>query len=632
MGQAFRLPQGGIVDRTRPQRFCFNGVWYEGFAGDTLAAALLANGVHLVARSFKYHRPRGVLSAGAEEPNALVQLGVGARTEPNARATQIELHEGLVAASQNCWPSVRFDVGAINNALSAFIPAGFYYKTFMWPRGPKWWLRYEHLIRHAAGMGRGACAPDPDHYAHHYAHSDVLVIGAGPAGLAAARAAARCGARVVVCDEGSLVGGALLGTDALVDRLPAAQWLAQVQRELAANPDVTLLTRTTAFGYYDGNLVGLVERVRDHLAAPSPDLPRERMWKLRAKAVVLASGAHERPMVYAENDLPGTMLAGSARTYVQRYGVRPGSRAVVFTNNDSAYAAALALHQAGVAIAAIVDARPDAGLEGGLVAQARAAGLPITSASVIVSAHGRLHVSAVTIAALEGGVGRERRIACDLVMLSGGWNPAVHLFSQARGTLRFDAALATFVPEVSPLPIFPAGAANACFDLAAALADGHGAGLAAAASAGFAARAALAAPYAEPLGSGPLKPLWAVPARDRFAKCFVDFQNDVTANDIKLAVLEGYHSVEHLKRYTTLGMGTDQGRTSNVNGIGILADLEGRAPGDVGTTTFRPPVTAVRMATIAGNRQGALYRPMRRLPAHAAHERLNAVFEDFGWL
>ena len=336
MTQACRLSTGGIVDRAETLAFEFDGARYEGFAGDTLASALLANGVHLVGRSFKYHRPRGILSAGVDEPNALVQLGRGARTEPNVRATTQELYHGLVASSQNRWPSLSFDVGALNNFASRLIPAGFYYKTFMWPPTPKWWLRYEHLIRHAAGMGRAARHPDPDAYEHQYAHCDVLVIGAGPAGLAAARSAAHAGARVMVCDESPMLGGSLLGAAATIDGMDGVAWATGVVAELASHADVTLLLRTTAFGCYDGNLVGLVERIADHLPAAPEWTPRQRLWKVRARSVVLASGAHERGIAYANNDLPGTMLAGSARTYVGRYAVRPGSRAVVFTNNDDA--------------------------------------------------------------------------------------------------------------------------------------------------------------------------------------------------------------------------------------------------------------------------------------------------------
>ena len=388
----WRLPAGGVIDRSRPLAFTYDGRRYEGFAGDTLASALLANGVRLVARSFKYHRPRGVYSAGAEEPNALVQHGRGARTEPNTHATTLELYDGLAARSQNCWPSVAFDAGGIANALSPLLPAGFYYKTFMWPPTPRWWLKYEHAIRKAAGMGRVAAGPDPDRYEHQYAHCDVLVVGGGPAGLAAARAAAASGARVIVCQQSPRFATSAMDVDDTIERCAGTQWVDNVVNALAANGDVTLLTRTTAFGYYDGNLVGAVERVTDHLAQPAGHLPRHRMWLIRANAVVLASGVHERGVAYANNDLPGTMLAGAAATYVRRYGVRVGTRAVVFANNDAAYRAACSMHEADIQVVAIVDARSAAKLTGAWPERARAVGLGVHAASAVVRARGRLHV------------------------------------------------------------------------------------------------------------------------------------------------------------------------------------------------------------------------------------------------
>ena len=611
--RAFRLPAGGAIDRTRPLAFEYDGVHYQGYAGDTLASALLANGVHLVGRSFKYHRPRGIFSAGTEEPNALVQLARGARTEPNARATTIELYDGLVAASQNCWPSVRFDVGAINNVFSRLIPAGFYYKTFMWPSGPKWWLRYEHRIRHAAGMGRGAAEPDPDVYEHQYAHCDVLVVGGGVAGITAARAAAQGGARVIVCDETPRWGGDLRDATARIDGQPAQAWIAATVAALAANADVTLLTRTTAFGYYDDNLVGALERITD--GVPAAHMPRQRFWKIRAKAVVLASGALERSIAYAGNDVPGTMLAGAAATYVQRYGVRPGKRAVVFTNHDGAYADALALHAGGIAIAGIVDARDAAQLDGAWPARARAAGLPIHAGRPLPRRTAGC-TSAASIRRLAGG--RATRIDCDLVAVSGGYNPAVHLFSQARGTLRYDATLATFVPDASPLAIRACGSANGRFDLAEALADAHAAGAAATARAGLPA-AASPAPHADGAAAKPLQALWAVPAAHASAKRFVDLQNDVTVDDIALAAREGYRSVEHLKRYTTLGMGTDQGKTSNILGLALMAGQLGVDIPQVGTTTFRPPYTPVTLGAFPGHDSGSHVAPVRRTAMHDWH-------------
>jgi sarcosine oxidase subunit alpha len=624
---SFRLPEGGVVDRARPLGFELDGRRFEGLAGDTLASALLANGVHFVARSFKYHRPRGIVTAGSDEPCALVQLGRGARTEPNVRATSAELFDGLVATSQNRWPSLGFDVGAVNDALARLLPAGFYYKTFMWPRSPRWWLRYERVVRTAAGMGRAAAEPDPDRYEHRYAHCDVLVVGGGPAGIAAARAAASRGARVVLCDEGSRFGGGVIGDYAAIDGMPATAWIDATAGALGTNPDVTLLARTSTFGVYDGGMVTLVERVTDHLATPPAFVARQRLWKIRARAVVLATGAHERPIAYANNDLPGTMLAGAARTYVRRYAVKPGTRAVVFANNDAAYATALALHAADVAVAAIVDARDARDLEGTAPRRARELDLPIVAGSAVVAAHGRKRVAAVDIAPLAGGA--TRRVDCDLVCVSGGFNPVVHLFSQARGTLRWDDALAAFVPDSCAQRVIPAGAANGRFGLADALADGHAAGLSAV-SDGAAAGTPLPAPHAEPEGHGAVRALWSVPARRRGAKRFVDLEADVSVDDVALAAREGYTSVEHLKRYTTLGMGPHQGKTANVVGLALLAEATGRAIPDVGTTTFRPPYTPVTMGAFPGQHCGEHVEPARLSAMHDAHAERGARFVNAG--
>ena len=623
MTQSWRLPEGGAIDRSHTLAFDYDGNRYEGYAGDTLASALLANGVHLVARSFKYHRPRGIYSAGAEEPNALVQLSRGARTEPNTRATTLELYDGMAATSQNCWPSVRFDAGAIANAMSPMLPAGFYYKTFMWPPTPAWWLRYEHAIRRAAGMGRAPHVPDPDRYEHQYAHCDVLVIGAGPAGLAAARVAANAGARVIVCQQSPN-----FGTDVgLIDDRPVTDWVDATVGALTA-AGVTILSRTTAFGYYDDNLVAAIERVTDHLPSPPAQLPRQRLWLIRAKAVVLASGAIERGIAFGDNDLPGTLLAGAALTYVKRYGVRLGTRALIFTNNDGAYRAALALREGGVTIAAVVDVRQESQLGGALPAQARAAGLTLLPASVVSRARGRLRVSSVDVVPRAGGT--TKSFDCDVIAVSGGHSPAVHLFSQARGSLKYDATTASFFPDASPLPIIPAGAVNGYFSLAAAIADGDAAGIAAAGRAGL---RVTHAPLVSPTRSGNLlavEPLWTVASPHQGAKSFVDLQNDVTVKDIALAVREGYQSVEHLKRYTTLGMGTDQGKTSNVIGLAILGEQLGVAVPEVGTTTFRPPYTPVTLGAFPGHAHGSHVEPTRYTAMHAWHEEQGARFVNAG--
>ena len=631
--QRARLAEGGRIDRGRPLSFRFDGRLLQGYAGDSLASVLLANGVTLVGRSFKYHRPRGILSAGAEEPNALVQLGEGGRSEPNLRATQIELHDGLVAESQNRWPSLDVDFGSVNDLLAPLLPAGFYYKTFMWPRSL--WMTYEHFIRRMAGLGRAPAAPDPDRYERVNAHCDVLVAGGGPAGLMAALAAGRSGARVILADEQSEFGGALLGQKETIDGKPALDWVAAVAKELAAMPELRLLPRSTVFGYYDHNFLGILERVTDHLV-PGVAGPRQRYWRVRARRVVLATGAIERPLVFANNDLPGIMLASSARAYVNRYAVRPGRRALVFTTNDSAYRAALDLRAAGLAITAIVDARTAPA--GEVVDEAQAAGIEILAGRVVARALGFRRVRAAEVMDLdERGtkvVGTPRRIECDLLCMSGGWNPTVHLFSQSRGRLRYDESRGCFLPGQSFQPERSAGACNGAFALADCLAEGSAAGAAAAAAAGFPLPADAATPPAvKRAEEAPLRVLWMVPPRrpqGGDAKHFVDFQNDVTAADVALAAREGYASVEHLKRYTTLGMGTDQGKTSNVNALALLAhDIGGDISG-VGTTTFRPPYTPAGIGALAGREVGEQLDPIRRTPMHHWHEAAGAPFENVG--
>ena len=627
--QQHRLHGGGRIDRRRPLHFTFDGAGYVGYAGDTLASALLANGVHLVGRSFKYHRPRGIFGAGSEEPNALVQLGRGGLTEPNARATVVELYEGLNAASQNCWPSVRFDLWALNGVLGPLFPAGFYYKTFMWPQS--WWRRvYERLIRRAAGLGRAPSAPDPDRYEHMHAHCDVLVVGAGPAGLMAALAAGRSGARVILVDEQPELGGALLSEPS--DH-PGAVWLRSVAAELEGCAELRVLTRTTAFGYYDHNFLGLLERVTDHLPADAaPHLPRQRLWKVRASQVVLATGALERPLVFADNDRPGIMLASAVRTYVNRYGVRPGRRAVVFTNNDSAYRTALDLVRAGVGVSVIdLRARP----AGSLPAEARAAGISVLAGHAITGTKGRHRIVSAQVRRLNASgdqvEGPVDTIPCDLVCVAGGWNPTIHLQSQSRAMPRYDDARALFLPGEPRQPERSAGACNGAFTLRACLEQGARAGQEAAAATGFTAELPELPQLDEP-EEAPARTMWLVPSGRPLqrSKMFVDLQNDVTAGDIRLALGEGYRSIEHVKRYTTTGMGTDQGKTANVNALGIVAEITGESVAEIGVTTFRPPYTPVTFGAVVGRNCGAMFDPVRRTPMHAWHETHGAVFEDVG--
>ncbi len=630
MTQPFRLPQGGLIDRRRPLDFVYDGRAYQGYAGDTLASALLANGVRVCGRSFKYHRPRGVYAAGAEEPNALVQLRTGARTEPNARATQVELFAGLQARSQNCFPTVNFDLAAVVDCFARLLPAGFYYKTFMWPA--KAWMGYERLIRKTAGMGRAPLTPDSDEYEKCYAHCDVLVAGGGPAGLAAALAAARAGARVILADERAALGGSLRFERSEIDAAPALDWVGAVQRELGSLSRVRILSRTTVFGGYDHNLYALVERVADHAQQPPVHLPRQRLWWVRARQAVLATGAIERPLVFADNDRPGVMLASAARNYINEYAVRPGTRAVIFTSNDSAYATARELTRTGVEVAAVVDTRergPAAESLHGIDAQvlrghavAAAEGAPLRAVQV-----GKLNPAG------DGYIGALRRIDCDLLCVSGGWTPAVHLFSQARGRLGWREDIAAFVPASSSPAQHCAGACRGSFALYACLEEGFHAGNAAASAAGFSAQQALSIPACPPERTEPMQAQWQIPLAANRRKRFVDIQNDVTIDDVALALREGYDNVEHLKRYTTLGMGTDQGRIGNVNGLAILAAMTGTDIAATGTTTFRPPYTPVTMGALAARETGAHFEPVRRSAMHDWHVQNGAPMITAGlWL
>jgi sarcosine oxidase subunit alpha len=649
MNEGLRTAHGGRIDRSRPLAFTFDGARYDGLAGDTLASALLANGVHLMARSFKYHRPRGVLAAGAEEPNALVGVRRdAARYTPNVRATQLELYEGLEAESQNRWPSLAFDLGAINDLIAPFIPAGFYYKTFMWPRAA-WRSLYEPRIRAAAGLGTAPREADPDCYAARYAHCDVLVVGAGPAGLAAAAAAASAGGRVMLCDEQPEFGGSLLSLDpqsaARIGDRPAMEWRTRTLAALAADSRVTLLPRTTAFGYFPHNLVSLNERLADHLASAPEDFPRERQWQVRAREVVLATGAIERPLVFPGNDRPGIMLASAARTFLNRYGVRAGTRAVLVTATDEAYTVALELQRAGIFVATIADVRGEDGAAG---TRAREAGIPVVTGATVLGTSGRRRVSTIQLAQLKGGEPLTTQLQpCDLVLMSGGYTPSVHLYSQSRGKLRWDEGLQAFLPDAPAERVRSVGACRGEFSLEAAVADGAAAGAAAGREAtdparrgvcpaAGASRAAVTAGASPALaGSGSAAAVRGVagalprPPGAR-GRAFVDWQNDVTTRDLALATREGFQSIEHVKRYTTTGMATDQGKTSNLNALGVVSGALGRSIPQVGLTTFRMPYTPVSFGSFAGPARGNLFDPVRTTPMHGWARARGAVFEDVG--
>jgi len=614
-------PLGTRIDRSRSLSFEFNGRRYSGYAGDTLASALLANGVQLVGRSFKLHRPRGIFSCGVEEPTGLVDVGEGALRTPNMRATLVELSEGLVAASVNCWPSVGFDLGAINSKLAALLPAGFYYKTFKWPN----WHLYEPSIRRMAGLGRASAQRDPDRYEEVAAEAEVLVIGGGLAGLSAAVSAAEEGAHTLLLASGPTLGGALAWRgDSQVAELA----------ERAARSGVRQMTRTMAFGIYDHNLVCARETlpavstrrgVDDTGDAPRGNagdadradraggVLRERLWKIRARSVIVAAGALERPMIFPDNDRPGVMLAGAADKYAHAFGVACGRRVVIAANSDSAYGTAASLQAAGVNIIALVDRRPQADIG------AEAAHVRTLVNAAIVKVGGVKAVHGCTVISADAG-SRPERLDCDLILSAAGHAPAVHLHSQAGGKLRWLDASAMFVPDGAAPGVWSAGACagifsrdsvvSHAFELGAALARG---GIVPAAVAGGAGRSLAATQWPGVTG-----------------KQFVDLQNDVSAADVGLAARENYRSVEHLKRYTTTGMGTDQGKTSNINALVLMGEFTGREPAEVGTTKFRPPFAPVTLGLIAGRRVGALYRPLKHLPAHAWHQARGALFEQFG--
>ncbi|MGN6771623.1 MAG: sarcosine oxidase subunit alpha [Rhizobiaceae bacterium] len=628
MNASFRLANAGRLRRGKSVRFSFDGKEYVGVEGDTLASALLANGVHLVGRSFKYHRPRGILSAGAEEPSALVGIHRdAARKTPNIRATVQELYEGLTAVSQNRWPSLSFDAGSVNDLASPLFAAGFYYKTFMWPKAA-WKALYEPRIREAAGLGVAPDLPDPDHYASRYAHCDVLVVGGGVAGLAAALAAAETGARVMICDEQADFGGALrYEQGATVDGERGWDWAQATLAKLAARENVRVLSRTTAFGYYAQNFVGLVERVTEHLAEPSPDQPRERLWQVRAKRVILASGAIERHMVFGDNDRPGIMLASAARTYLNHYGVAVGRQVGVFTANDSAYWAAIDLKKAGVNIAAIVDTRDNP--SGPAVEEARALGIELNLGRTVLRTNGRLRISSMVVQAKKGGP--ERTIPVDALLMSAGWTPSVHLFSQSRGKVAFNKTTNRFVPGDYAQACVSVGGCNGTDGIGPTVTEAFAAGEKAAKDVGAKARR-LARPKAETSESWSRGMAGAAPGAgpDTKSKAFVDFQNDVTAKDIRLAVGQGMRSIEHVKRYTTNGMATDQGKTSNLHGLAIAAETLGKTMPEVGLTTFRPPYTPVTFGAIVNHSRGSLFEPTRRTPMHDFAVAHGAVFEDVG--
>ncbi len=608
MTQTHRLT-GGQIDRSQRLPFSFDGNSYVGHPGDTLASALLANGVRLMGRSFKYHRPRGVLTAGSEEPIALVELRTGGRQEPNTRATTAELFEGLVANSQSRWPSLKFDLMAINDYMSPFLSAGFYYKTFMWP-AVFWEKLYEPIIRRAAGLGSLSMEEDADAYDKGFLHCDVLVVGAGPSGLAAALTAGRAGKRVILADEDYLMGGRLNAETFDIGSGSGSDWAASVVAELASMDNVRLMTRTTIIGSFDHGIMAALERVSDHLAVPLKDKPRQTLWRIYPDHTILSAGAIERPIAFPNNDRPGIMMAGAMRAYANRWAVTAGKSVAIFTNNDDGLRTVRDLQAKGVEIAAVIDTR-----DGGEVI----GGTRHIQGGQVIDTKGRLGLHSIAVRTKDGDV---KTIPCDALGVSGGWNPNVHLTCHQRGRPAWNETLAAFVPDGLPTGMTVCGAARGDFSTHGALKGGMLAAEAIGAK-------AIELPHAEDAPVN-ITPFWYVQGKPR---AWVDFQNDVTVKDIKLAHQENFRPVEHLKRYTTLGMATDQGKTSNMGGLAVMAEMTGKTIPETGTTIFRPPYTPVAIGALAGRSRGKEFRPYRLTPSHQWAEEQGAVFVEVGtWL
>jgi sarcosine oxidase subunit alpha len=631
MSNKFRLSSGGEINRTEKISFKFNGKTFFGYKGDTLASALIANGIHLVARSFKYHRPRGFLGSGSEEPNAIVQiLKDKSKTEPNIRATQIEIFEGFEAKSQNCWPSVNFDIGEINNLFSPLLPAGFYYKTFMWPA--KLWKTYEYFIRKSAGLGVSPTERDPDLYDHKYYHCDVLIVGTGPAGLTAATIASNSGKKVLLVDEKPEHGGSLIGSDSKfisINNASPKEWINKTYSDLTSKKNVKILNRTSVAAYHNYNYLIMVQNLTDHLNENEKrNKIRQRLWKVRAKKVILATGSIERTMVFDCNDRPGIMLSSAVRKYLNHYAVKCGNNVVIFANNDDAYETALSLHNKGIKIEAIIDIREDS--KGKLVKKCNNLGLKIFWKHVVVSTGGRKKINKVFVMKLSNNnnsvIGNKIKIDCDLMCVSGGYTPAVHLFTQSGGKLLFDEKKSYFYPDKTSLEQISIGSCAGIFNLKKIILDTF-----------VKVNEFLKTDIKNDIvisdqNSGGFENIWLIPS-DKIlgkTKSFVDFQNDSTSNDIKLALREGFKSIEHVKRYTTTGMATDQGKIANMHALGIISEHTKTKMGELGTTTFRPPYTPLTFGALVGRSVKEFFDITRRTPMHSWHKKNNAKFEDVG--
>ena len=633
MSNNYRLESGGGINRTERISFKFNGKTLFGYKGDSLASALLANGIHLIGRSFKYHRPRGILSSGSEEPNALVQIIKDkdkAKTDPNVRATQIEIYEGLEAQSQNCWPNVKFDIGEINSIFSSILPAGFYYKTFMWPS--KLWRKYEYFIRKSAGLGKSPTEKDPDKYDHKYYHCDVLIVGGGPAGITAALMAAKSGNKILLVDEKPEFGKNLLSSskeNIKINDLSPAEWIKVKRKELLNFKNIKTLNRTTVSAYHNYNYLIMMQSLTDHLSEnEKKGKIRQRLWKVRAKKVILATGSIERPLVFDGNDRPGIMLSSAVKKYLNFYGVKCGNKIIIFTNNDSAYETAIELHNKNLKVQAIVDIREES--SGDLPKKCNELGLKIYWKHTIVSSSGHTKVKNVSVMKLSKDnsvvIGKKIIIKCDSVAMSGGWTPAVHLFTQSGGKLDFNNQNFCFYPKKTTQKQISIGSCNGTFKLADIINESNQK-----TSEFINQNVENKNKISEPK-EGDLENIWLLPSNKALGKTksFIDFQNDVTAKDIKLALREGYKSIEHVKRYTTTGMATDQGKIANMHALGIVAETTNTKMGDLGTTTFRPPYTPLTFGAIVGRNVNQFFDIIRRTPIHSWHKKNNAKFEDVG--
>ena len=629
MSQSYRISNEGLLNRNKEISFKFNGKKYTGYEGDTLASALLANGVHLVGRSFKYHRPRGFFGAGVDEPNAKLQIQLNGHSEPNVNATEFELVEGIEATSQNCWPSVEFDVGAINNFLNKFFPAGFYYKTFMWPKS-FWYKIYEPFIRKAAGLGVASIEKDKERYEHKYEYCDLLVAGSGPAGLSSAYAAAKNGAKVILAEDKPRFGGSLLTDEVTIDNLSGKAWSDKIINELKEMPNVLVKSRSQVFGYYDHNMTVMFERTGDHLENKPKYTPRQRLWYIRAKEVLLSTGSIERPIVFGNNDTPGIFLSAAAKEYIKVYGVLVGKKPLIFTNNDSAYETALEFKKQGID-PIILDTREEHSSE--LIETAKNQNIKIKFSYAVIAANGYKKVKSAQIGKLnkdKTAFENSETIECDCICVSGFWTPTVHLASQSGNKLKFNDRIDAFVPNKSKQNETSVGASKGTFTLKETLDDGFKTGFNLSKKITNNSKAT-STPNSNETKKNPHDKFWCSPLpKDKNFKRFVDFQNDVAVSDIEVALREGYRSIEHVKRYTTLGMATDQGRTSNLNGLQLVANVEKKIVPQVGHTTFRPPFTPITIGTIVGREVDMEYMPTRKTPMHRWHEKNNAIFVDAG--